>query len=114
MMPSEPSPDALRTDLLDSLTYEGAQGLWEVAWRLDCSPGQPESVIAKKVELARHVTLELLEQGQIEVWLMNSWPPTSYTLVASGEFLAAQANDLLWFAPDIASQHYEIRLREAS
>jgi hypothetical protein len=113
-MASDPSPDALRADLLDSLSCEGSQGLWEVAWRLDCSPGQPASVIAKKVELARRVTLDLLERGEIEVWLMDSWPPTSSTLVASGEFLAEQENDLLWFAPDIASRLYEIRLREAS
>ncbi|HEY5050087.1 MAG TPA: hypothetical protein VII50_04240 [Acidothermaceae bacterium] len=43
-----------------------------VVWRLDCSPGQPSSVVASKVERARRVTLELLERGDIEIWLMNS------------------------------------------
>jgi len=34
----------MRADLLDGLTDEGVQELWEVAWRLDCSPGQPAAV----------------------------------------------------------------------
>jgi len=114
MTPSDPSADALRADLLDSLTYEGAQALWEVAWRLDCSLGQPASVIAAKVELARRVTLGLLERGEIEVWLIDSWPPASYTPVAAGEFLTEQVDDLLWFAPDTARLLYEVRLRRAS
>jgi len=71
-MSSDASADAMRADLLDSLTEEGVQALWEVAWRLDCSPRQPASVVASKVERARRVTLELLEHGDIEIWLMNS------------------------------------------
>jgi hypothetical protein len=111
-MSSDASADALRADLLDGLTHEGVQALWEVAWRLDCSPGQPASVVAAKVERARRVTLQLLERGDIEIWLMNSWPPSACTPVALADFVIEQLDDLLWFAPDRASRLYEIRLRE--
>jgi hypothetical protein len=111
-MSSDSSADAMRADLLDSLTDQGVQALWEVAWRLDCSPGQPASLVASKVERARRVTLELLECGDIEIWLMNSWPPSAYTPVALADFLIEQVDDLLWFAPDRASRLYEIRLCE--
>jgi hypothetical protein len=64
------------------------------------------------VERARRVTLELRERGDIEIWLMNSWPPSAYTPVVVVDFLIEQVDDLLWFAPDRASRLYEIRLCE--
>ncbi len=109
-----PSMAELQGDLLDSLRDEDDQALWEVAWRLDCSPGQPQADIDAKVALARKATLDLLRRGVIEIWRMDGWPPASFTPMSEAEFLAVQDDHLLWVAPEQAGAWFQIRLSSRS
>ena len=104
-----PEVSAVQEELLWSLRYEDDQGLWEVAWSLDCSPGQPQAVIDAKVALARQATWELLERGEIEVWEMDGWPPKSCRPVSLAEFRDAEHEGDIWVSPDRATRLFELR-----
>ena len=104
---SLPTVAQVQRRLLDELHHEGEQGLWEVAWSLNCGPEQPAAVVATKVDLAREAVLDLVSRGEVTIMQADTWPPTDYRPVAATEFAAVDGD--AWVAPERADALYFIR-----
>jgi hypothetical protein len=91
--------------LLDDVTYEDDQGLWEIVWTLN---GQfPDKPLACKVELAREAVRLL--GPKIELW-RGRWPEGPLEPLTEAEADSLVADDLPWYDPERASQLIWVRL----
>jgi hypothetical protein len=63
---SLPTPESVEADLIDALTFEDDQWLWEPVWNLTSK--YPELTESEKVALARQAVLGLAERGRVTLW----------------------------------------------
>jgi hypothetical protein len=66
-----PTVGSVETDLIDALTHEDDQWLWEPVWSLNSK--YPAFPTAEKVALVRRVVLGLVAQKRVTLW-QGQWP----------------------------------------
>ena len=99
--------EATAAILLDAVTYEIDQGLWEIVWTLNgLFPGEP---LASKIGLAREA-VRLLD-AKIELW-RGAWPEGPLEPLTEAEADSLAADDLPWYNPEGASLLVWVRLAD--
>lgn len=96
-LPTSPSIEAY---LLDVLTYEDDQWLWEVVWHLNAE--FPEESLTAKVRLARQTVLAMQRDGRIVLW-RGEWPSGAVEPLTPEAVVQLLTDNLPWFNPQHAS-----------
>ena len=97
MASDPPNPESVEADLVDALTHEDDQWLWEPVWVLNSRyPDLPES---EKVGLARHVVLGLAEQQRVTLW-RGQWPGGIVEPLTEADRQRIEGEDAPWTDPE--------------
>ena len=97
MVSESPTPDSVEADLIDALTYEDDQWLWEPVWRLNGK--YPDIPIADKVGVARQVVLGLAADERVILW-RGEWPGGIAGPLGKEELERISTEDSPWSDPE--------------
>jgi hypothetical protein len=102
-----PTPESVQADLVDALTYEDDQWLWEPVWVLNAH--YPDFPVVDKVGLVRRVVLGLANQGRLTLW-KGDWTTGAAVPLSDPDRLRIEVEDAPWHDPQETDLAVVIRI----
>ena len=97
-MPTDgPTSESVKADLLEALTFEDDQWLWEPVWAINAK--YPELQVAEKVGLARQVVLGLADQRRVTLW-RGLWPGGTVEPLSEPDRFRIAVEEPPWYDPE--------------
>ncbi len=111
MASESPTAGSVEADLLDALTYEDDQWLWEPVWILNSK--YPAFPTPEKIALARRVVLGLAAQSRVTLW-RGQWPSGISGSLSDEDIERITVEDAPWSDPESTDLLIIIQLAEGS
>jgi len=104
-----PTPGPVEADLVDALTYEDDQWLWEPVWNLNAKYSAFPT--AEKIVLARRVVPGLAAARRVTLW-RGQWPSGISGPLSTSDIERITVEDPPWSNPEGTDLLVIIRLAE--